>query len=312
MYRCTDCGQEFEIKPEYCDCGNNVFEEILPAKSPEPVPAAPYTPRPPKTARQTVDLPSLLIFLICIVLSVLSWIFIGRESGEKPEAVPVNKPKPSVEIPSIDELWKETSVKPAQPPVPEIVQSAVEEVKKIITIPKKDKKTPAKQTSVKPAQPVKTVSNRPEATKPSMTDAQKQAIIKRLTSSPQPVKKVEPVKTVEAKPVPKAEPPKVDYAAQKRELAAYKVALRNKIGGNINFAAVIGDGRCAITFKLDSSGNLVNRAFSQQSDNDSLNDAVYAAMMQNPTFKAPPAGYKNETLTLSVRMYGGQFEVDLK
>ena len=145
-----------------------------------------------------------------------------------------------------------------------------------------------------------------------MTDAQKQAIIKRLTSSPQPIKKVEPVKTVEAKPAPKAEPPKVDYAAQKRELAAYKVALRNKIGGNINFAAVIGDGRCAITFKLDSSGNLVNRAFSQQSDNDSLNDAVYAAMMQNPTFKAPPAGYKNETLTLSVRMYGGQFEVDLK
>ena len=32
MYKCTDCGQEFDTKPEYCDCGNNIFEEIIAEK----------------------------------------------------------------------------------------------------------------------------------------------------------------------------------------------------------------------------------------------------------------------------------------
>lgn len=29
MYKCKECGTEYEIKPDYCDCGNNTFEEIL-------------------------------------------------------------------------------------------------------------------------------------------------------------------------------------------------------------------------------------------------------------------------------------------
>ena len=28
MYRCTECNAEYETKPQYCDCGNNIFEEI--------------------------------------------------------------------------------------------------------------------------------------------------------------------------------------------------------------------------------------------------------------------------------------------
>ena len=105
--------------------------------------------------------------------------------------------------------------------------------------------------------------------------------------------------------------PKVNAAAQKRELLNYKIALRNKIASNINFAAVVGDGSCAIAFKISQSGKLTNRAFSKQSTNDSLNDAVYNAVMQTPAYNPPPSGYKNETLKLSVTMYGGNFEVDL-
>ena len=29
MFKCSECGQEFEIKPDYCDCGNDIFEEVL-------------------------------------------------------------------------------------------------------------------------------------------------------------------------------------------------------------------------------------------------------------------------------------------
>ena len=29
MFRCKECGSEFDIKPDYCDCGNDTFEEIV-------------------------------------------------------------------------------------------------------------------------------------------------------------------------------------------------------------------------------------------------------------------------------------------
>lgn len=297
MFRCTDCGQEFEIKPDYCDCGNDLFEEIV---KPLPQPAQAFTPRP-KVTRKPIDLPSLIIFFICIVLAILPWVF---EDAEKQTSPTPSAPSKTVNIPSIDKLWKENvpTVKIADP-------------KPVVVLPPKTPAKPKPVTSKPAVTPQQVVKQQPTTTKtrtPSMTEQQKQEIIKKLTTAKaqQPVKKVEETKPVQAEKKP--EPPKVDYAAQKRELNAYKTALRNKLGGNINFAAVIGDGKCAITFKLDSSGNLINRAFSIQSSNDSLNDAVYAAMMQNPTFKAPPAGYKNETLTLSVQIYGGQFEVGLR
>ena len=34
-YKCSDCGEIFDNKPDYCDCGNNVFEEIVEESSGE-------------------------------------------------------------------------------------------------------------------------------------------------------------------------------------------------------------------------------------------------------------------------------------
>ena len=28
MYKCTECNAIFEQCPDYCDCGNDIFEEI--------------------------------------------------------------------------------------------------------------------------------------------------------------------------------------------------------------------------------------------------------------------------------------------
>lgn len=304
MFKCTDCGQEFETKPDYCDCGNDLFEEMI--EKPAPQSSHTFTPRQ-RTTGKPVDVPSVIIFSICIILSILSWIFIGRDSG-KPE-IPATTPTKQkvVNIPSIDKLWKDTDVPPKNVEVRVVDVQPVPVPTKTVT--KKTTPNPVQTTPLAAPQPVK-----PQVVTPLMTEQQKQEIIKKLTTSKTPAPSTPKVE--DPKPSPPAakqpEPPKIDYAAQKRELNAYKTALRNKLGGNINFAAVIGDGQCALTFKIDHSGNLTNRAFSIQSTNDSLNDAVYAAMIQNPTFKAPPEGYKNETLTLSVKIYGGQFEVSLK
>lgn len=103
----------------------------------------------------------------------------------------------------------------------------------------------------------------------------------------------------------------VDTAALKQELANYKVGLRNTIGKKIDFARVVGDGDCSLSFKLDSSGRLINRAFTKQSSNVTLNDAVYAALNSTTRYNPPPAGYKNETLNLNIRFYNGNFSISL-
>lgn len=360
MFKCTDCGQEFKIKPDYCDCGNNVFEEIVEkepsrptpssAPAPEPVPAlepvpAPETPKATKV-QSSVDLPSLLIFFTCIILSIFAWIFIGRDVKTVETTQTMAAEEQKVTIPSIDKLWKENKIVKAAEPVvttpvtaaPVVQTSAplqmtTSAVKTKAQTTKKSEPA-AKISTVKTAPVQQTQSKAPTTVQnqPSMTEAQKEEIIKKLTktqktptstTTPAQTQQTQTVQTAQTtqtaapvqqktEQVKQAEAPKVDYEAQKKELAAYKIALRNKIGGNINFAAVIGDGKCAVTFKLDSTGNLIDRKFSLQSTNDSLNGVVYSAMMQNPTYKAPPAGYKDETLTLSVQIYGGQFEVDLK
>ena len=28
MFKCKECGAEYEVKPDYCDCGNDEFEQI--------------------------------------------------------------------------------------------------------------------------------------------------------------------------------------------------------------------------------------------------------------------------------------------
>lgn len=330
MFKCTDCGQEYEIKPDYCECGNNVFEEILSPPPPPPKTSSRSTAvRDVERTRAVVDLPSLLIFLTCIILSILSLIFIGRDNGKKEDAaVAERKQEILLEIPSIDKLWIEKKSVPVVEtplPVPSPVVSAPVK-KKVVPVPAK---SPAlvKQSASVPSTPVSSVQ-KPEKTQTvskSMTEKQKEEIIKKLTTPKKVEKKPEPSKPASqvkveqtTKPVVQPEPQKQvvvvkpDPAQLRRELAAYKIALRNKIASNINFAGIIGDGSCAVTFKLDSSGNLVERKFSVQSDNNSVNDVVYAAMMQNPSFNAPPEGYKNETLTLSVKMYGGNFAVTLK
>ena len=343
-YKCTDCGQEYDIKPEFCDCGNNIFDEISDEKPVADVkpaekfkdlkniyPQAEFKPNYPK--KRNVDIPSVLIFIICIVLSVCSWVFIGRDTKNLSQNSINDTIQTEVkEIPTIDQLWKEntSSVLTVTPqPVPEPVAVKVVEKKPEKIVSEKPKK--ATQTVSKPTQNTNQAKPQQQKTsqqpQPTMTEQEKQAIIQKLTTKNTPAKttpttvqpKQEPVKTevkqevkAETKPEVKPEVKAPDPAQLKKELDAYKIALRNKLGKSVNFAAVIGDGKCAVTFKLDGTGNLVNRKFSVQSKNNSLNDAVYAAMMQNATFKEPPAGYTGETLTLTVTMYSGNFEVTLK
>lgn len=299
MYKCTDCGQEYKIRPEYCDCGNNTFEEFEVPQDVHKTVSNNICGINPAPKDLKADILSWFIFSVCIILSILSLIFIGKDSENKsPESVNIVKEQKNTDIPSIDELWVKSSSfvqKPLQEEESSVFRSIFKPKKQTVSVIKRISKPKEASANHNTSH---TGSSNTVVQQQSMTEEQKDALVKRLTGNTANVqKKTEPV---------------VDEAKLKRELTAYKISLRNRIAANIDFAKVIGDGNCAVTFKIDSSGNLIERNFSLQSQNNSLNDVVYSAMLQNPAFQHPPQGYKNEVLTLSVKMYGGNFEVTLK
>lgn len=295
MYKCTDCGHEYNNKPDYCECGNNAFEEVITEQNhtPDHMPTAtPALKTEPKSQfKSPFDPISVTIFLVCIILSILSIIFIGKDDQNTGGNTNQNKAhtektqKQTLQkMPSIDNLWTE----------PRIENKKIEEsTQETITTPE-----PIIKQIIQPQANPKTVQ-KPVLQKPA------------ASSAPQPQTKKTQTLTPAKPAAPSVSKPTVNSAAAQQELIRYKAALRNKIASDINFAAIAGDGRCAISFKIDTSGNLINRAFVKQSDNDSLNDMVYGAMMQNPSFRTPPSAYKNETLKITVKMYSGNYEVSL-
>ncbi len=394
MFKCTECGAKYDIKPDYCDCGNDTFiqeKEEQPKKSShakeQPIKTKPaakpkiehtkstVSPKPAKNHKD-YDIISLSILLTCVILSLCIIFFIGNP---KEQTVQKDKTENSTvqiaNIPSsVNGFWNNSTegvvsdsslVKPKaieQPkqqtiqPEPPLIQ------KQIIYVHDAPSYTPAPKTqpqiTTKQITPAKTQTKKQIKTQPktnttpktsttsnfqnmpqapsyanSLTNKIKQNISTQTTKTSQPVQpQNKPFQTAQiTKPqtntkntttqntTPKttvlAPAPstvvKVNTAAAKQELANYKISLRNTIGKKIDFTKVVGDGDCAITFKLDSNGKLINRAFSKQSSNITLNDAVYAAMMSTPSFSAPPSAYKNEILKLNVKFYNGNFTINL-
>lgn len=197
---------------------------------------------------------------------------------------------------------KQIKVQPqAQPKTQPKVQSKTQ-----TTTQKQQNKTTTaqnKQTATKPAVQSQQTQQKP-ATKTAQTVPQTQQ-----SQKPQPIQVQTSTQTTQAQTKPTQT--QDNSLALKKEFSSYKINLRNTIGRKIDFADVIGDGSCSISFKIDSTGKLINRAFSKQSTNLTLNNAVYKAVMQTPSYNPPPLGYKGETLILKISFYNGNFEINL-
>lgn len=329
MYKCKECGTEYEIKPDYCDCGNDTFEEILSEQqtskndvtnvtklnNAEKVKEEKTEPKieefevipekvevrqekikvtEPRNAvqydysrlRQFFDPISTTIFCVCIVLAILIVLFAGNSLIKKDSEKTTETPKQTqnLNIPDIDKLWNSTPPKVMEQPkqIETPIQQEVEP-SRTVELPKVKKQEP--QKSVAKSQN-KTVSQN----KPSTSQKQ---VYKSQTKN---VAKTQPAQNT---------------AVLKQEFQNYKLSLRNRLASRMDFTRIVGDGECVVVFKIDASGKLTNRNFAKQSDNDSLNDVVYNAVMLTPTFNPPPKGYKGETFHLKVRMYSNNYEVYL-
>ena len=317
MFKCTECEKKFDIKPLYCDCGNDLFEEInvvnndgMTGKKKSKQGGSYLKER---LERKNISVSALAIFLCSLVFSfiVLFW----GDSNSTPNTHLTGKTTNSkiMEIPDIDALWdnklpditRNTAQKNAKENVTVVEKNtkniAPQKVTKNKTLPSSDvKKT---KTEQKQTQTVAKQKTNNEKKNTSVTTKQTNTVPKTTTKTT--LSKTQTT-SVTTKPAQVVQQPKVNT----EEMNNYKIALRNALFSKLSVVAIVGKGRCGIEFSVDATGKLVNRAFTFQSDNKSVNDEVYKMLMRLPSFYPPPEGYNGEKIKMTFTFDNGSYLID--
>lgn len=278
MFRCTDCNAEYKIKPDYCDCGNNMFDEV-----PEQMPAHSYTAIP---AGQII---SIIIFVFCLILAVIPWTIPAQKS--KPVSSPAKLEKQEANIPDIDKIWNDKTAK-ALPPITAQQTAAESKKSPALRIVKSTTQQPAKNNVTAPKKQSKP---EPQAKKQSSQKPKQQQTVnqnKKATAT-----------TLPASPKPQRP------VMSKTEFENYKNGIRLALLSKLDLVKITGAGECAVKFSLAQNGKLINRGFLYQSNNKSLNDQIYYMLMRLPVYKTPPAGYSGEVIKLKFRIDNGAYEI---
>ena len=316
MFKCKDCGSEYKEKPDYCDCGNDTFDEIKDetigtidkteeTKTQQQKESDNIKPKSKKNEKPIkTDNISLLIFAVCLILSIII-LFFPVNTPVNTDNIKENNEQNIISIPSVNSIWDNSIPVVQKTELPKTEPVSSEE-----TVVKKNPKVNENTDNKKDLNTTPAKSETPKITKVKLT---KNTTVKpKQTDSSVPKKQNEQITKQTQKTTTTVKPTSNTNNTQNEiSLNSYKIGLRNKIGSHIDFASVAGDGACAVTFKIDVNGKLINRKFVQQSENTSLNDAVYNAMLAVPNYKTPPSTYKNNTLKLSVKFISGNFEVSL-
>lgn len=317
MYKCTDCGKIYKTKPEFCDCGNINFIAIRDSSTDYDTDVS---------QKDKSDMVIISIFLFFIILTVFTFIYLSvkkynennkEKNIEKQEIVTSEdltekEPQKTTETKSDEPEKKRINIfvdnltNMAQPKSQHAEKKELQNNPRTVTPNNKTKYDNKKSSTGITAQ--NTTKNQTQSIPMTQPPVVTPKIDQTGSQNSQQQSSPAQIPTISSLVQPSTEP---DIRTIKKELTQYKTALRNKIASDIDFTKVTGDGSCSVSFKIDSKGKLIERNFIKQSQNDSLNDEVYSAIMKNPIYNAPPEGYKYETLKLSVKIYGGNFEINL-
>ena len=280
MFRCTDCNTEYKIKPDYCDCGNNMFDEV-----PDQMPFRSYTTVP---AGQII---SIIIFIFCLILAAIPWTIPAHKS--KPAASPAKREKQEANIPDIDKIWNDKTAKTDAKPITAQKTAAEPE-----NLPASRILTPITQQPVKNNETAPKKQSQPEPQAKPQTSQQ----------TPKQQQTVTPKKQTTAKTAPATQKPQRPVMS-KTEFENYKNGIRLALLSKLDLVKITGAGECAVKFSLAQNGKLINRGFLYQSNNKSLNDQIYYMLMRLPVYKTPPAGYSGEVIKLKFHIDNGAYEI---
>lgn len=236
----------------------------------------------PITLEEKSEIVSRVFFAICLLIAIGVWFIpMGKKTSEHKQ---VTKTKPVAAIPNINKIWDDTPIYQPKPEQPARTEPII-------------------LTPTKPVQK-KNIINQPVQTKPSETPTPK--------PKPAPAKPVVTPKPVtKSEPIVKLEPAKPVYNPNSPAMIDYKTKLRAKLFSKFAVGSIQGSGSCSISFSVDKSGKLINRKFTKESDNKSLNDTVYYMLMSVPYFTAPPAEYNGETIRMNFSINNGNYEISI-
>lgn len=315
MFRCKECQTEYEIKPDYCDCGNDTFDEIIdnvqeikPEKEKSKIKERKEIEDEPqiKQTREkreeniqikeqistiqneikqkqqlNISVFAWIVFAICIILSLVI-IFLPYKKTEANVKQEENKPIQEQAIPNINSFWDNSAPKNIVQNEEKTEENATQT--KELTTTNKTKKNNTKTSSQKTS-PQKNAKTQIKSTKPKNTKS---------TTTQQ--KQTTPKQNV----------------ANKQEIFNYKIQLRNNLARKIDFTTIVGDGSCSFYFKVNKDGTITDKKAGNLSDNDSLNSAVYNALLRTNSFRTPPVGFDSTTyLKIFVKFQNNSYEVSL-
>lgn len=343
IYKCKNCGLEYKEYTEYCDCGNNKFvciSEVDNVDASNDLFSFDNVDLPNQNENiseenfdrqgfehstnvsnsisflENRNFQNLLVFLIIVfTISLSSFVLykaITVKSSVKPEKKQVAAV--SVEIPSIDEYW-DNSV--------EQVSTAVKNITNSVntTNPSKNTKS-TKNTNTKNnvKQNVKMVKTTAKNTNSVLSQIANQNNSNLSVTKKQPPKRQDSssakskqnqqqnkVVNNSKTNLPKQETVSTNTNSAV-EIDKFKVAVRQSLFSKFPVLQVQGQGSAIIAFSVAPNGKLLNRRFVQQSENQSLDDAVYHMLMQTPFVLSPPNSYSGQEYKIRIDVNNGQYE----
>lgn len=177
MFKCSECGTEYEIAPKYCDCGNDIFinvesEENFEAQEIEDFEEEIKTPKHRNFRKKSFSPVGMGIFVFCIILSLLVLFVIGNPKKDLVTQEAETEVQEKIEIPSVDSYWDNTAVKIVQKEEPQpkkeenILDKIVQQIAPV--------EQPKKETKPAPViQPKKTVQTTQKTAQKPKSQTQK-------------------------------------------------------------------------------------------------------------------------------------------
>lgn len=192
MYKCSECGNEYDIMPKFCECGNDIFitvDDYVPQEIDDIDSEVPESRSRRNLRAKTFSPIAFAGFILCIILSLLIIFVIGNPKKSNTEIVLNDAQDEKIEIPSIDTFWDNTPPKisaKAQPKEENITDKIVEQL-----VP----------------QPVKEAVADTSATK-KLTETQEKSapVVPKKTQIPSVPKVVQPQKQAASNSVAKTQP----------------------------------------------------------------------------------------------------------
>jgi hypothetical protein len=308
IFKCKNCGKEYEYQVAYCDCGNNTFvvlnaelkndvqEELNNIylkydKSNDDFLNTDNQLNNPISDKQKNRLAIIVLILSIIFAGFI--MFFAIPSIMKKDKTVLEPVEIEQYIPTkIDEYWINSNPPSSIPSQTKKqnnikVQNAISQPDTNSVQPKENKTTPLH---------IKTVSipNKQQKTANKSTDS---ISLKNQRIEQKNIIKENSTTTQKAK----------EDTNSINELNSYKVSLRKKLFSCFPILTVQGQGIAKIAFSISNDGKLLNRHFITQSGNKSLDDAMYHMLMRVPQYSQPPSSYNGQELILQMEFNNGSY-----